>query len=166
MYFFASTLIGLSCQLHGVQAFGTDGEQALIDAFCHEFSSSRHLTCFIHVKRNIKEKCVECNLSGDLCQQIQDDVFGRNIGGTYLEGLVDASDSDYDEKFDAIVESWLNTSLPSLANISKFVDWFIANKKSAICDTMSLSVRQECGLGCPPEPFTTNSSESINVVLK
>ena len=27
-------------------------------------------------------------------------------------------------------------------------------------------IREECGLGCPPEPFTTNASESINAVLK
>ena len=31
---------------------------------------------------------------------------------------------------------------------------------------MLRSVRQECGLGCPPEPFITNSSESVNAVLK
>ena len=31
---------------------------------------------------------------------------------------------------------------------------------------MLCSIRQECGLGCPPEPFTTNSNESINAVLK
>ena len=28
------------------------------------------------------------------------------------------------------------------------------------------SIRQECDLGCPPEPFTTNCSESIKAVLK
>ena len=28
------------------------------------------------------------------------------------------------------------------------------------------SIQQECSLGCPLEPFTTNSSESINAVLK
>ena len=27
-------------------------------------------------------------------------------------------------------------------------------------------VREECGLGCPPEPFTTNASESIKAMLK
>ena len=138
--FFASTLIGLSRQLQGVQAFGTDGEQALIDAFCHEFIFSRHLTCFIHVKRNIKGKCVEYNLPGDFSQQIQDDVFEKKIGGTYLEGLVDASESDYDEKFDAFVESWQSTSFPSSANMQKFVDWFLTNKKAVICYTMSSSV--------------------------
>ena len=27
-------------------------------------------------------------------------------------------------------------------------------------------IGEECGLGCPPEPFTTNASESINAMLK
>ena len=110
------------------QAFGTDGEQALIDAFCHEFLFSCHLTCFIHVKHNIKEKCSECNLPGELSQQIQDDAFGRKIGGTYIEGLVDAAESDFDEKFDAVVESWQGTPLFSSANLKKFVDWFITKE--------------------------------------
>ena len=48
----------------------------------------------------------------------------------------------------------------------KFVDWFLSNKSPVLRDTMLCSVRQECGLSCPPEPFTTNSSESINALLK
>ena len=31
--FFSSSLIGLSCQLQGIRAFGTDGKKALSDAF-------------------------------------------------------------------------------------------------------------------------------------
>lgn len=31
---------------------------------------------------------------------------------------------------------------------------------------MLRSVREECGLGCPPDTFTTNASESINTMLK
>ena len=27
-------------------------------------------------------------------------------------------------------------------------------------------VREECGLGCPPDILTTNASESVNAVLK
>ena len=143
--FFASTLIGLERQLEGIQAFGTDGEQALIDAFCHEFHFSHHLTCFIHVKRNIKDKCAECNLPSDLSQQIIDDIFGKKIGGVYFEGLVDAySDSDYYDKLDAAIESWHKRSFTSSANIQKFTEWFLANKKNVICDTMLRPVREEC----------------------
>ena len=124
--FFASTLIGLSHQLQDVQAFGTDGEQALIDAFSHEFTFSRRLTCFIHVKRNIKDKGVECNLPGEFIQHIQDDIFGKKIGGTYYEGLVDVcSETVYDSKLDTVIESWQNALLPSTANVQKFVDWFL-----------------------------------------
>ena len=165
--FFASTLIGLERQLEGIQAFGTDGKQELIDAFCHEFHFSHHLTCFIHVKRNIKDKCAECNLPSDLSQQIIDDIFGKKIGGVYFEGLVDAcSDSDYYDKLDAAIESWHKRSFTSSANIQKFTEWFLANKKNVICDTMLCPVREECGLGSPPDNFTTNSSESINALLK
>ena len=48
--FFASTLIGMCRPLQGVRAFGTDGEQALAEAFGHEFAFSQRLTCFIHVR--------------------------------------------------------------------------------------------------------------------
>ena len=27
-------------------------------------------------------------------------------------------------------------------------------------------VREEAGLGCPPQPFTTNPSEAVNAVIK
>ena len=27
-------------------------------------------------------------------------------------------------------------------------------------------IKEECGLGCPPEAFTTNASESLNAMLK
>ena len=71
--------IGLERQLEGIRAFGTDGEQALIYEFCREFCFSHHLTCFIHVKQNIKDKCAECNLPSDLSQQIIDDIFGKQV---------------------------------------------------------------------------------------
>ena len=38
--FFASSLVGLCKKLLSVKAFGTDCEEALADAFSHEFSSS------------------------------------------------------------------------------------------------------------------------------
>ena len=60
--FFASTLIGMDRSLDRVQAFGTDGERALGDAFCHEFNKSVHLLCSIHFRRNIKQKLIEMNL--------------------------------------------------------------------------------------------------------
>lgn len=31
---------------------------------------------------------------------------------------------------------------------------------------MLKTVREECGLGSPPDPFTTNASETANSILK
>lgn len=54
--FFASSIIGQCRKLEAVHAFGTDGEKALADAFSHEFRYAQHLTCFIHFRRNVKDK--------------------------------------------------------------------------------------------------------------
>ena len=42
----------------------------------------------------------------------------------------------------------------------------MANKSQAMCQTMLHSIREDCGLGNPPFTFSTNSSESINALLK
>ena len=76
------------------------------------------------------------------------------------------NESEYNSELDAVVESWQNALFSSTAYIQKFVDWFLSNKSIVIHDTMLCPIRQECGLGYPPEPFTANSSESINAVLK
>ena len=165
--FFASTLVGLCRPLQGVRAFGTDGEQALAEAFGHEFAFSQRLTCFIHVKRNVKDKCNEFHIPSDVSQKILDDIFGAKLGGVFVEGLVDASgDDDFQRKLDDVILSWQNCSVPSSANITSFVQWFVTNKSRVIRDSMLKPIREECGLGCPPEPFTTNTSESINAMLK
>ena len=130
-------------------------------------SFSQHLTCFIHVRRNLKEKLSECHIPIDLSQKILDDVFGKKLGGVFIEGIVDASDDrDFQSKLEALRQSWQNSALPSEANLERFIDYFMAHKASVIRDTMLRSVREESGLGCPPDIFTTNASESINAMLK
>ena len=134
-----------------------------MNLYCHQ------LTCFIHVKQNIKDKGVECNLQlpGVFIQCTQNDILGKKIGGTYFEGLVDVcSETVYNSKLDAVIESWQNALHFSTVNIQKFRDCFLSNKGVVLRDTMLHSNQQECGLGCRPEPFTTNSSESIDAVLK
>ena len=96
--FFASSIVGQCRQLEGVRAIGTDGEKALIDAFKHEFGFAQHMTCFIHVGRNVKDKLRECNIPTQLSCEILD-IFGKKVGSVYIEGLVDAQDCiDFDEK--------------------------------------------------------------------
>ena len=157
----------MSRKLEGIRAFGTDGEEALSDAFKHEFGFAQCLTCFIHVRRNLKDKLAECNIPVDLSQKILDDVFGKKLGSVFVEGIVDASDdSDFQNKLDAVTQAWRSCSLPSTANLERFIDYLMVSKASVIRDTMLRCVREECGLGCPPDIFTTNASESVSAVLK
>ena len=156
--FFASTLVGMCRPLQGVRAFGTDGEQALAEAFGHEFAFSQRLNCFIHVRRNVKDKCNEFHIPSDVSQKILNDIFGAKLGGVFIEGLVDASgDNDFQRKVDDAIVSWQNYSIPSSANMTSCVQWFVTNKSHVLRDSMLKPVREECGLGCPPEPFSTNA---------
>ena len=104
--FFASSLLGQKKELEKLSSFGTDGEKALIDAFSHEFHFSRHLTCFIHVCRNVKEELAKCDTSEEIKQSIVD-IFGKPVGSTFIEGLVDANDEDdFQEMLKFLIEKW------------------------------------------------------------
>ena len=82
-----------------------------------------------------------------------------------MEGIVDASDdSDFQSKLENCFQSW-HSFETSTCNLQKFIDYLV-DKASVICDTMLRSTRVECGLGCPPDIFTTNASESVNAILK
>jgi len=165
--FFASSLIGLSPQLQGVRAFGTDGEQPLIDAFSHEFGFSQHLTCFLHVRRNIKDELNKYNIPTEVASLMLDDIFGRRLGTVFEEGMVDSSDdADFQMKLDSTLEKWRNLDVCSSADMEGFLQYFTANKVAVIRHTMLRPIRIECGLGNPPEIFTTNASESTNALLK
>ena len=164
--FFASTLIGLRPELQGLRAFGTDGEKALVDAFSHEFRYAIHLTCFIHFRQNIKRKLQELQYPDSAIKEVLSDIFGCTQGDTFSEGLVDSnSDEEFDEKLCLLKERW--QQLEAAHNIESSVyDWFLQYKALVMKTTMIKSIREEACLGLPPEPFTTNASETINSVIK
>ena len=125
------------------------------------------MTCFIHVRRNVKDKLHECNVPTQVGTDIMDDIFGKRLGSDYIKGLVDASDTiDFQEKMQRVVETWRNIAIPSSANMDRFVTWFVEHKAPVIRDSMLQSVREECDLGLPPTPFTTNACETANSMLK
>ncbi len=70
-------LIGLRKQLQGLRAFGT--EKALVDAFAHKFRYAVHLTCFIHCRKNVKQKLEELKMKRKrfLMTCNQGDIFVR-----------------------------------------------------------------------------------------
>ena len=54
--FFGSTLLGIKPELSNLQCYGTDGEEALFDAFQHVYPNAVHLLCTLHMKKNVKAK--------------------------------------------------------------------------------------------------------------
>ncbi len=56
------------------------GEKVVIDAFSHEFHLSRHLACFVCVRRNIKEELSKSGVPQEVRGSILDDVFGKKVG--------------------------------------------------------------------------------------
>ena len=61
-------LVGQCCAVEQVRVIGTGGEQALVDAFKHEFPYAQHLTCFVYVRRNMKMKLQDCNIPASQCR--------------------------------------------------------------------------------------------------
>ena len=106
-FFFASTLVGIKPQLRKLKCFGTDGEQALVEAFQTAFPEALHLLYSLHVRRNIKAKLRELGVAEGVQQVVVSDIFGRQIGDQMVEGLVDSeSENEFKEGYAIISQKW------------------------------------------------------------
>ena len=163
--YFSSTLIGLNKKLRHLAAFGTDGQESLIDAFSHSFPSALQLRCFIHFKKNIAEKLKAYGVPSAISKEFLSDIFGIHIGSTYSEGLVDClSLEDFNDKLAKCKSVWnLRESPYAPSDGPRFFEYFSSKKANV---NMWRDLRESAGLGSPPAIFTTNASESINSVMK
>lgn len=108
----------------------------------------------------------EFNYPEAVIKEILDDIFGCTQGSTLCEGLVDSSsEEEFDDKV-AILEGKWNKLKENHSLEAGFHQWFVKYKLSTMKSTMIKSVREEAGLGVPPEPFSTNASETVNSVIK
>ena len=105
--FFASCVISLNNYLKASHAFGADGEVPLADAFSHKFKEAIKLTCFNHMRQNIKDKMRRLAIPEERQSVILNDIFGKQIGSTLLTGLVDSkSVATYEQKVVYLMEKW------------------------------------------------------------
>ena len=165
--FFASSLVGLKRSLEAIRVFGTDGESALVDAFAHEFRFAIHLYCFIHVRSNVKRELQDRKFPDNEVGEILDMIFGKQVGGAFCEGLVDAeSASLFYDKVEEFKSKMIKKEKKNPDARPGFYDWFCQHKVEAIASGMLKPIRIEAGLGVPPSSFTTNACESMNAMLK
>ena len=166
--YFASTLISYNKLLRNVLAIGTDGDKNLTEALGHNFPFALQLRCFLHFKKNVKEKLRELAIPNHVSQEFLDDIFGKREGNVRIEGLVDVSSvEDFDHKLDALEGPWNVRESPHAGQTGpQFFDHFKCVKADVVRNHMRKDLREAAGLGSPPAIFTTNSSEAINSVLK
>ena len=161
--FFTSSLVGMRKNLRNLKAFGTDGEECLAEAFSHDFPSATHLVCQIHKRRNIETKLKNLNFPVDMRGVILDDIFGKQVSGTYYMGLIDSvNEVQFHSKLEILQRKW--SAMHEKGSV--FYDWFAKYESNVVLTTMLKPVREKAGLGNPPNIFTTNASEAVNALLK
>ena len=169
--FFASTLVGMKPELSNLKSFGTDGEEALFDAFQQVFPNAVHLLCALHMKRNVKAKLQELSIGEHIQQMVMGDIFGKQVNSQLIEGLVDSCDEkQFEEGLEALSKKWEGYDMSNSYGVHRplhaFGVWFKQYKGNLLKKKMLKPVRTKAGLGNQPLQFTTNASESINAVLK
>ena len=163
--YFCSTLVGLHKGLKQILAFGTDGDKALVS---HNFPFAAQLRCFLHFKKNVEQKLRELGIPSQISQEYIANIFGKKVGNTYEEGLVDScSVQQFNERFEIFKNLW-DTREMSFAPASgpRFYHYFQQYQADVVRYHMRKDLRESVGLGCPPSKFTTNASESINAAIK
>ena len=110
--YFVPTLVGLCCDLDKLKGFGTDGEEALVYAFSHEFGFAVHLTCAIHLRCNVKQQLQVRKFPEQHRRTTPDEIFGARRGSVYLEGLINTPEKRV--PFDLVATA----SLPDTSHLS------------------------------------------------
>ena len=166
--YFGSTLISLRRGLQHLMAFGTDGDKALVEAFAHNFPYAIQLRCFIHFHRNVEQKLKEFGIPSSVAEEFLGDIFGKRIGNTFQEGLVDSTSVDeVEERLHKLQPVWdARESTYSPKSGPCFHVYFCRYHGDVVKYHMRKDLRESAGLGSPPATFTTNSSESINTAIK
>ncbi|CAB4017313.1 Mitogen-activated kinase kinase kinase A [Paramuricea clavata] len=166
-YFF-SKLVGLRKDTRNVLAYGTDGEEELYRALKYNFPHAVHLRCQMHFRENCKTQLMQSNIPKAQQKEILADIFGRKVGDTWENGLVDAKDEDdLRTKLSHCKDVWNRKESSYLPpnKKPKFYQ-YILEKVNMIDQCMSQRVRRNAGLGDPPRPYYTNDSESANAMIK
>ena len=169
-HYLGSTLIRLNSALIGLKAFGTDGEPELIKAFRLLFPKAVYLRCTNHLRQIIKDKlrdlyCPTQSVSSEFCT----DILGRKVGSHFEAGLADSdSPSSFDKALKSLEPKWNN--LKRSCNPSKtepqFHSLFVQCKAHNFITCVLPKVRRQAGLSEPTALYTTNSSESLNHLIK
>ena len=115
---FASTLLGMKPELSSLKCFGTDGEEALYEAFRHLFPRAIRLLCSLHMKAKLRELGV-----GDNVQQvIIADIFGKQVLSVQVEGVI--VEMEFEKGITTLCSKWKRMDSHSHGPLHVFGTWF------------------------------------------
>ena len=135
-----------------VIAFGSDGKPELIKAFNLAFQNAVQLRCFIHFRKNFKDKLKEIGMPQSATKKIVEDIFGRQIGSHFDEGLVGAEEEvSFWAMLNSLETEWNNLEKGGIVqkSVPSFFNWFKWYKAPTIVHTMLRCVREKANLGSP-----------------
>jgi len=105
---FFSSLLRTIPNLRTIQAIGSDGDGAIMNASFVSFQDAQKLLCSSHKKDNIQRK-----LKNDFrarvvaSNHIIADIFGKDSGSIYEKGLIDSiTEQEFDRKVMSLKATW------------------------------------------------------------
>ena len=168
VHFFTSSLLSLRPELTNIKAFGTDGENALINALKVSFPNATHLRCTNHLRDNIKRKLRELGVPQHVGKEFLGDIFGVNIGQHFEGGLADSGDSMvFQASLVSLERKWNNCERSCHGDnyVPSFYDWFCKTLAVVFMHSVIPEARKAANADTT-RLFTTNASEALNNVIK
>ena len=120
-------------------------------------------------KMNVKDKLRDLSVSQSVSKEILADIFGARIGTHFESGLADAqSEALFRKSLERLKPRWNNLEKSCNADEREpqFHAWFCHHKAEDIVKCVLPGVRSKAGCKDPMCFFTTNSSESLNHLIK
>ena len=120
------------------------------------------------MRQNVKDKLRTLGIPQGVIKDFLDDIFGKQVGSHYEAGLVDVkSETLFREALFRLKYRWNNLERNCCRDRSEpeIHSWFYKFKAEDIIQCVLPAVRLQAGAN-PQCLFTTNSSESLNHVIK
>ncbi|CAG2219934.1 unnamed protein product [Mytilus edulis] len=150
---FFSSLQRIDNELKDIQAVGTDGDEALMNAVTVCFQDAQKRLCADHKKTNIKSKLNDLRAAECAKKHVLADIFGENISSTYEKGLIDSETCmAFDRRLRDLKSTW-DCLVPG------FHTWFVSYEDNLF---KSHLIKEVTDLAHVYKHFSNNRVESQN----
>ena len=150
---FFSSLQRIDNELKDIQAVGTDGDEALMNAVTICFQDAQKLLCADHKKTNIESKLNDLRAAECAKKHVLADIFGKNISSTYEKGLIDSETCmAFDRRLRDLKSTW-DCLVPG------FHTWFVSYEADLF---KSHLIKEVTDLANVYKHFSNNRVESQN----